>query len=156
MSDAPNPRSVPWPSESGVWATYPLQCHCAAIQWTITLSPPLLEKDAEGKGVYTALECDCTHCECKAIIACHAKMKNVHFTQGIVSLVYLYLALCCCCVPSFELIPVFLNWACCHHYVALLQYTDSRYRSTAPSTTVAQRRTRTGSVSSAAARWARI
>lgn len=155
MSDAPNPRSVPWPPESGVWATYPLQCHCAAIQWTITLSPPLLEKDAEGKGVYTALECDCTHCERKAIIACHAKMKNVHFTQGTVGQLHLILPFVAiawlhvntCLVSQSGLL---------YHYIAALYGSNMSSRSTAPSTTVAQRRTRTGSVSSAAARWARI
>ncbi|KAL1589633.1 hypothetical protein WHR41_01526 [Cladosporium halotolerans] len=74
---------VPWPAETGVSATYPMACHCGAIQWTITLSPPLLESQSEGKGVYTALECDCTHCERKGLIACHPKAKDVVFTQGL-------------------------------------------------------------------------
>lgn len=78
-------RKVPWPPSTGVFATYPLQCHCAAIQYTITISPPLLETDdPEGKGVYTALECDCTHCERKAIISCHPKLGDVKFSQGLV------------------------------------------------------------------------
>jgi hypothetical protein len=78
------PPSVPWPPSTGVFATYPLQCHCAAIQYTVTVSPPLLESDAEGKGIYTTLECDCTHCERKGIIACHPKLADVKFTQGLV------------------------------------------------------------------------
>jgi hypothetical protein len=78
------PPSVPYPSQTGVFATYPMQCHCAAIQYTIKLSPPLLESESEGKGVYTALECDCTHCERKGIIACHPLLTNVNFTQGLV------------------------------------------------------------------------
>ena len=76
--------SVPWPPATGVFATYPLQCHCAAIQYTITVSPPLLESDSEGKGIYTTLECDCTHCERKGMIACHPKLADVKFTQGLV------------------------------------------------------------------------
>lgn len=75
---------VPWPPSTGVFATYPLQCHCAAIQYTMRISPPLLESDSEGKGVYTALECDCTHCERKGIIACHPMLADVKFTQGLV------------------------------------------------------------------------
>lgn len=75
---------VPWPAPTGVSATYAMACHCDAIQWTIKLSPPLLESQSEGKGVYTALECDCTHCERKGLIACHPKAKDVVFTQGLV------------------------------------------------------------------------
>lgn len=76
------PLKTPWPEQTGVFATYPLQCHCGAIQWTMRLSPPLLESQAEGKGVYTTLECDCTHCERKGSISCHPKMADVKFTQG--------------------------------------------------------------------------
>jgi hypothetical protein len=61
-----------------------MQCHCAAIQYTIKLSPPLLESESEGKGIYTALECDCSHCERKGIIACHPLLKDVEFTDGLV------------------------------------------------------------------------
>ena len=80
----PSDLKVPWPASTGVFATYPLQCHCAAIQYTITISPPLLESDSEGKGVYTALECDCTHCERKGLISCHPKLADVKFSQGLV------------------------------------------------------------------------
>jgi hypothetical protein len=77
-------RKVPWPPSTGVFATYPLQCHCAAIQYTIKISPPLLESDdPDGKGVYTALECDCTHCERKGLISCHPKLADVKFSQGL-------------------------------------------------------------------------
>jgi hypothetical protein len=79
------PPSVPYPPSTGVFAIYPMQCHCAAIQYTIKLSPPLLESESEGKGIYTALECDCTHCERKGIIACHPLLKDVEFTKGLVS-----------------------------------------------------------------------
>jgi hypothetical protein len=78
------PPSVPYPPSTGVFATYPMQCHCAAIQYTIKLSPPLLESESEGKGIYTALECDCSHCERKGIIACHPLLKDVEFTEGVV------------------------------------------------------------------------
>ena len=83
-------RKVPWPPSTGVFATYPLQCHCAAIQYTITISPPLLESDdPEGKGVYTALECDCTHCERKGLISCHPKLADVKFSQGLVRIPFI-------------------------------------------------------------------
>jgi hypothetical protein len=78
------PPSVPYPPSTGVFATYPMQCHCAAIQYTIKLSPPLLESESEGKGIYTTLECDCSHCERKGIIACHPLLKDVEFTEGVV------------------------------------------------------------------------
>ena len=83
-------RKVPWPPSTGVFATYPLQCHCAAIQYTITISPPLLESDdPECKGVYTALECDCTHCERKGLISCHPKLADVKFSQGLVRIPFI-------------------------------------------------------------------
>jgi hypothetical protein len=90
-------RSVPWPPSTGVFATYPLQCHCAAIQYTITISPPLLASDdPEGKGVYTALECDCTHCERKGLISCHPKLADVEFSQGLVRIqFYVFLETSC-------------------------------------------------------------
>ncbi|GAB7328949.1 hypothetical protein MBLNU13_g00819t2 [Cladosporium sp. NU13] len=83
-------RKVPWPPSTGAFASYPLQCHCAAIQYTITISPPLLEADdPEGRGVYTALECDCTHCERKGLISCHPKLADVNFIEiGIADAVF--------------------------------------------------------------------
>jgi hypothetical protein len=82
------PPPIPYPPSTGVFASYALQCHCAAIQYTIRLSPPLLESESEGKGIYTALECDCTHCERKGIIACHPLFKDVEFTKGLVSHIF--------------------------------------------------------------------
>lgn len=86
MSPPPTstPSGPPWPPETGVWATYALACHCTAIKWTMKISPPLLESQAEGKGVYTAIECECSHCERKGQISCHPKMENVVFTEGLV------------------------------------------------------------------------
>ncbi|KAM0723546.1 hypothetical protein Q7P37_000533 [Cladosporium fusiforme] len=77
------PPKTPWPPETGIWATYALSCHCAAIQYTMRISPPLLASEAAGKEVYTAIECECTHCETKGQISCHPKMENVVFTQGL-------------------------------------------------------------------------
>lgn len=76
------PHSFPWPLPTSASASYALQCHCAAIQFTIKLSPPLLESEAQGEGVYTAIECDCTHCETKGIIACHPKMADLKWEKG--------------------------------------------------------------------------
>ncbi|OQO13879.1 hypothetical protein B0A48_00754 [Cryoendolithus antarcticus] len=56
------PPPTPWPEETGVWATYALHCHCGAIRYNITISPPLLESEAQ---------------------ACHPLAKNVEFTQGL-------------------------------------------------------------------------
>jgi len=76
--------SVPWPEETGVWQTYDLHCHCGAIRYKMTLSPPLLESESEAKGIYTAVICDCSHCVRKGMIVAHPKAKNVEFTQGLV------------------------------------------------------------------------
>jgi hypothetical protein len=86
MSPPTTGPSAPYPPATDVSATYPLQCHSAAIQWTTNLSPPLLESESKGKGIYTALECDCTHCEAKGIIACHPKMEDMKYTKGLVGL----------------------------------------------------------------------
>lgn len=77
--------SVPWPEENGVWQTYDLHCHCGAIRYKMAISPPLLESESQGKGIYTALVCDCSYCERNGVIACHPRAKNVQFTQGLVS-----------------------------------------------------------------------
>lgn len=74
--------SLPWPQPTSASASYSLQCHCAAIQFTIKLSPPLLESEAKGEGVYTAIECDCTHCETKGIVACHPKVGDLKWEKG--------------------------------------------------------------------------
>lgn len=76
--------SFPWPEETGVWQTYDLHCHCGVIRWKMSISPPLLESQAQGKGIYTAILCDCSYCERNGVIACHPKAKNVEFTQGLV------------------------------------------------------------------------
>jgi hypothetical protein len=73
----------PWPEETGIWATYALHCHCGALRLNMTISPPLLESQAEGKGIYTAVVCECSHCTRQGIIACHPKASNVTFTQGL-------------------------------------------------------------------------
>ena len=79
-------HKVPWPPSTDVSATYAMTCHCGAIQWNMTLSPPLLASQAQGGDIYTAVECDCTHCERKGQISCHPLAKDVEFTQGLVSL----------------------------------------------------------------------
>lgn len=77
-----SPTSFPWPQPTSASASYSLQCHCAAIQFSIKLSPPLLESEAQGEGVYTAIECDCTHCETKGILACHPKVGDLKWEAG--------------------------------------------------------------------------
>nr|OQO17214.1 hypothetical protein B0A51_15849 [Rachicladosporium sp. CCFEE 5018] len=77
------PPPVPWPEETGVWATYALHCHCGTIRYNITISPPLLESQSEGKGIYTAQECQCSHCLRQGYTSCHPLAKNVEFTQGL-------------------------------------------------------------------------
>ena len=83
-----SPPSLPWPPTTSTSATYSLQCHCASITFTIKLSPPLLESElpqserGEGQEVYTAIECDCTHCEAKGIVACHPKREDLEWEAG--------------------------------------------------------------------------
>jgi len=76
--------SVPWPEENGIWHTYDLHCHCGAIRYKMTISPPLLESESQGKGTYTAILCDCSSCQRNGTIACHPRAKNVEFRQGLV------------------------------------------------------------------------
>lgn len=75
--------SYPWPPETGIWASYALHCHCGAIRLTMKVSPPLLSSQAEGKGVYPAVVCNCSHCTRQGYIACHPKVENVEFTKGL-------------------------------------------------------------------------
>lgn len=157
MSDLEGP-SVPWPPSTGVTATYPMACHCTAIQWTITLSPPLLDSESEGKGIYTAVECDCTHCERKGMISCHLKKKDIVFSQGIVSShrsarTYPWLASTATeglCAKQVDLLET------SHAAPVAKANPRSLARSTGASTSALQKRTRIGSASCAVRHWERI
>lgn len=82
QDERPRQGRPPWPEETGVWATYPMHCHCGAVRWTMKISPPLLAEQAVGKGHYTAVECHCSHCERNGFIVVHPHKENVIFTQG--------------------------------------------------------------------------
>lgn len=72
----------PWPEPNGITATYDLHCHCGAVRYKITVSPPLYEEDAKGKERWTAVECNCSHCERFGAINVHPLSSNIEFTQG--------------------------------------------------------------------------
>lgn len=83
-SDAPaTPPDVPWTQPNGIYATYDMHCHCGAIRYTMRISPPLYKEQTEGKDQCVAVECNCSHCERKAIIGVHPLAKDVEFTQGL-------------------------------------------------------------------------
>jgi hypothetical protein len=73
---------VPWSDPNGISASYDLHCHCGAVKYTITLSPPLYKEQAEGKEQWTAIDCNCSHCERVGAINVHPLAKDVKFTQG--------------------------------------------------------------------------
>jgi hypothetical protein len=103
--DAPSSSiEPPWPAQTGVFATYDLhvranpvielwrhlltvrnvfKCHCGAVRYKITISPPLYEEQTEGKGQYTLGSCDCSHCERHGALVVHPHTKNVVFTHGL-------------------------------------------------------------------------
>lgn len=72
----------PWPEANGISATYDLHCHCGAVKYKITVSPPLYEEDAQDKERWTAVECNCSHCERTGAINVHPFSKDVEFTKG--------------------------------------------------------------------------
>lgn len=77
--------SPPWPLQgNGVSATYPLHCHCGLVKYTATLSPPMFASQTqEGKPErWSAVECNCSHCERVGAINVHPFIKDVVFTQG--------------------------------------------------------------------------
>ena len=95
----PNGMSTPWPEETGVWGKYQLHCHCGAIRYSIKISPPLYEEEAEGtstnttrfecahirigKGIYQPSACNCSYCERNGYIAVHPKTSNIEWIQGL-------------------------------------------------------------------------
>lgn len=54
------------------------------------ISPPLYEEQTEGKEQCVAVDCNCSHCERKAMISVHPLAKDVEFTQGLVDRVEYY------------------------------------------------------------------
>lgn len=73
---------TPWPDSNGISATYSLHCHCGAVKYNITVSPPLYKEHAQGKEQWQAVECNCSHCERTGAINVHPFSKDVEFTQG--------------------------------------------------------------------------
>ncbi|USW49437.1 Putative Mss4-like superfamily protein [Septoria linicola] len=82
MPDQELPSKPPWPEETGIWATYPMHCHCGAIRYNMKISPPLFEEQAEGKGVYPVTSCNCSYCERTGYLTVHPRAENVTFTRG--------------------------------------------------------------------------
>lgn len=79
-----SPPQPPWPTETGTYHTYPMHCHCGAIRWNITISPPLFpEHDPDNKGTYSAVDCGCSYCQRNGILPVHPKVENVVWTQGL-------------------------------------------------------------------------
>ena len=106
MTDQQNqtlPPEPPWPQETGVWASYALHCHCGAIRYNMKLSPPIFESEAEGKGVYPVMSCNCSYCERVGYLTVHPLVENVEFTQGTTQckLIGIY----CKCVALMECRP---------------------------------------------------
>ncbi|CAK1361148.1 hypothetical protein CB0940_03452 [Cercospora beticola] len=86
MTDQQNPTlppEPPWPQETGIWGSYALHCHCGAIRYNMKLSPPIFESEAEGKGVYPVMSCNCSYCERVGYLTVHPLVENVEFTQGL-------------------------------------------------------------------------
>lgn len=78
MSDS----GPPWPQPNGISATYDMHCHCGAVKYNITLSPPLFLEETQGKERWTAVECNCSHCERTGCINVHPLSKDLNFTKG--------------------------------------------------------------------------
>lgn len=76
------PSEPPWPKETGIWATYSLHCHCGAVRYTMSMSPPLFHSQAEGKGIWTVSECNCSWCERNGLQTVHPLAENVTWTRG--------------------------------------------------------------------------
>ena len=76
------PLQPPWSEPNGISASYDLHCHCGAVRYSITLSPPLYQEQAEGRERWTAIECNCSHCERVGAINVHPLTNDVEFTQG--------------------------------------------------------------------------
>lgn len=77
------PSSVPWTQPNGISATYALHCHCGAVRYEMTLSPPLYAEQTQDKEQCVAVDCNCSHCERHGSIAVHPLAKDVVFTRGL-------------------------------------------------------------------------
>ena len=75
----------PWPTAgNGITSTYDLHCHCGAVKYKITLSPPLFAEETQpGKDErWSAVECSCSHCERTGAFNVHPLYDDLDFVQG--------------------------------------------------------------------------
>lgn len=78
----------PWTPPNGIHGHYALHCHCGAIRFSMTLSPPLYASEVENQPVdkqqqCVAVECDCSHCERQSVLAVHTFTKDVVWERGL-------------------------------------------------------------------------
>ena len=77
------PIEPPWTQPNGISATYACHCHCGAVRWDMTLSPPLYAEQTQGKEQCVAAECNCSHCERHGSLAVHPLATDIVFTKGL-------------------------------------------------------------------------
>ncbi|KAF2483692.1 hypothetical protein BDY17DRAFT_324406 [Neohortaea acidophila] len=76
MSSSP---STSWTPPNGQKAQYNLHCHCRAISYTITLSPPLYTSTPNPSDRCVAVECACSYCARNGLLTVHPLASDVHF-----------------------------------------------------------------------------
>ncbi|GAB7342927.1 hypothetical protein MBLNU457_g1037t1 [Dothideomycetes sp. NU457] len=70
----------PTPGKSS--ETYQANCHCGAVQYNVTLSPPLFPTSDAPEERWPVISCNCSVCKKNGFLLVHPFAQNVHFTKG--------------------------------------------------------------------------
>lgn len=70
----PSSRPPPIPTPTGVFSTHKANCHCGAVRWTFSISPPL--------ETYPVKECNCSFCQRNGYLLVYPVRENVQLEPG--------------------------------------------------------------------------
>lgn len=74
----PKPQ-VPWTEATDKSATYIGHCHCGAVQYKATISPPLYASATPADGQYEVVNCDCSICERNGYLLVYPFQKDIEW-----------------------------------------------------------------------------
>lgn len=69
-----SPPEPPFPPPTGVFSSHEANCHCGAVRWTFSVSPPL--------DSYPVVSCNCSICQRNGYLLVYPVKENVKLESG--------------------------------------------------------------------------